>query len=48
MEITLEQAYEAALATIGRLTVEQTFLKATIDSQAAELDKYRAESDGVD
>lgn len=27
MDITLEQAYEAALATIGRLTIEQHFYR---------------------
>lgn len=47
MEITLEQAYDAALTTIGRLTIEQNFMRLTIESQAAELQELR-DSSGAD
>lgn len=36
MEVTQQQAYEAALMLIGRLTVEQHFYQAQIAEQAAE------------
>lgn len=45
MEVTQQQAYEVALAAIGRLTVEQHFYQAQITEQAAEIQRL-TEPDG--
>lgn len=48
MEITQQQAYEAALTIIGQLTVEQHFRQRVIEDQARKIAKSDEESPDAD
>ena len=47
MEVTQQQAYEAALTIIGRMTVEQHFQRMVMDEQSSELSRLK-DSEGSD
>lgn len=48
MEITQQQAYEAALTIIGQLTVEQHFRQGVIEDQARKIAESRPEASQAD